>query len=77
MVVRQSGALVAIGVALGLVLALALTRTMSSLLYGVSAADPTTYLAVSVVLAAAAACASLVPSRRAMAVDPINTLRHD
>ncbi len=77
MVVRQSGALVAIGVALGLVLALVLTRTMSSLLYGVSAADPTTYLAVSVVLAAAAACASLVPARRAMAVDPINTLRHD
>jgi ABC-type antimicrobial peptide transport system permease subunit len=67
--------LAAIGLACGLAAALALTRGMSSLLYGISAADPMTYVAVSLGLGGAAALASYVPSRRAMAVDPVEALR--
>ncbi|MEO8029106.1 MAG: FtsX-like permease family protein, partial [Bryobacteraceae bacterium] len=67
--------LVAIGLVAGLVGAYALTKSMSSILYGVNAADPLTYIGVSLVLAAAAALASYIPSRRAMAVDPVEALR--
>jgi predicted permease len=67
--------LAAVGLGFGLAGAFALTRAMSSLLFGVSAADPVTYVAVSLGLGAAAALASYVPSRRAMAVDPVEALR--
>jgi predicted permease len=67
--------LAGVGLACGVVAALALSRGMKSLLFGIDAADPMTYVAVSVGLAAAAALASYVPSRRAMAVDPIEALR--
>jgi len=67
--------LVGIGVAVGLVAAYALTSGMKSLLYGVNAADPLTYVGVSLVLGVAAAVASYLPSRRAAAVDPVVALR--
>jgi putative ABC transport system permease protein len=72
---RQAGTLTAIGIALGVAGALVLTRSMSSLLFGVSAADPLIYVAVSALLAAVAALAVAVPSSRATRVDPLHALR--
>jgi len=73
--VRYGLALTAIGIAIGLGAATGLTRLMSSLLFGIGSQDPATYLAVSLVLALAAACASYLPVRRAMRADPVEALR--
>ncbi len=67
--------LTGIGVVIGLVAAFALTRLMSSLLFGVSAMDPLTYFSVALGLLAAAALASYLPSRRAAGIDPAVALR--
>ncbi len=75
MFVRQGLLLAAVGAALGLAAAVALTRLMSSLLFKTAALDPLTYAAVSAVLILAAALASYFPSRRATAVDPVEALR--
>jgi hypothetical protein len=75
MVLRQGLALAAIGIAIGLAGAAALTRLLTSVVYGVSTLDPLTFAAVPLVLALVAALACLVPARRAAAVDPIVTLR--
>jgi predicted permease len=75
MFIRQGVGLAAIGAVCGVGVAVALTRLMSSLLFGVSPLDPVTYLAVSLVLIVAAAIASYVPARNATAVDPVKALR--
>jgi ABC-type antimicrobial peptide transport system permease subunit len=67
--------LTAIGVAAGLLGAIALTRWMASLLFGVGPLDPATYAASFVVILAAAALASFLPARRAATVDPVETLK--
>jgi ABC-type antimicrobial peptide transport system permease subunit len=72
---RQGLLLVAVGITAGLVAAAALTRVMAALLYGVSAIDPVTYLAVSAGLAATALLASYIPAARAARVDPAIALR--
>ncbi len=77
MILRQSFAIVAIGLVAGLFGALALTRLMQSLLYGVSAHDFSIYLIALFVLGAAALIASFLPARRAMNVDPMVALRHE
>ncbi len=77
MVVGQGMLLALVGLALGLGGALALTRVLSSLLYGVSATDLTVFLAVPFALAAVALLANLVPARRAMRVDPLVALRYE
>jgi predicted permease len=66
---------VAIGVVVGLVAAFALTRLMSSLLFGIGPLDAPTYLAALGVLLAAAAFASYMPARRAASIDPVETLK--
>jgi predicted permease len=71
----EGGAVVGRGVAVGVLLALAGTRLMQGMLYGVTGTDPATYLAVSGVLAAAALLACSLPAWRASRVDPLRALR--
>jgi len=75
LVVRQAFQLSAIGIAIGLIAALALTGLMSGLLFGVGSKDPLTFIVVSVFLTAIALFASYMPARRAARVDPIQALR--
>ena len=75
MFVRHGLVLAGFGVACGLAGALPLTRLLTSLLFGISSLDPVTYVAVSLVLLAAAGVASWVPAHRATAIDPMAALR--
>jgi predicted permease len=75
MFVLRGVVLTGAGAVVGLISALALTRVMSSLLFGVRPLDPLTYVAVSLLLIAAAVTASYIPARKASAVDPVKALR--
>ncbi len=75
MFVRHALLLTGIGVVCGLAAAPALTRLMSSLLFGVRSVDPVTYVAVSLGLVATAALAAYLPARRAAGVNPVESLR--
>jgi predicted permease len=76
--VLGEGARVALlGIAVGIVSGLALTRLMSNLLFGVSATDPLTFAGVAMLLALAALAGSYIPARRALRVDPMVALRHE
>lgn len=77
LVIRQSMRLVGTGIVLGLIGALALTRLMGSLLFGVSPNDPATFIAVSLVLAGVAFLASWLPASRASRIDPLIALRQE
>jgi putative ABC transport system permease protein len=77
LVVRQSMLLILTGTGIGLAASFALTRLLSSLLFGVSATDLPTFAAVSLLLIAVAMLASFIPARRATKVDPMVALRWD
>jgi putative ABC transport system permease protein len=77
LVVGQGFALTFMGIAIGLAGALGLTRFLSSMLYGIRAADPLTFAGVSMILAGVALLASYIPARRAMKVDPMVALRYE
>jgi putative ABC transport system permease protein len=75
LVLGQGLTITIVGVAIGLVAALVVTRVMSSLLYGVSTTDALTFVVVPVLLTGVALAASFIPARRAMNVDPMVALR--
>jgi putative ABC transport system permease protein len=77
LVVGSGARLAMVGLGIGLVSALLLTRLMIDLLYGVPPADPVTFLAVSALIGTIALIACYVPARRAMHVNPADVLRHD
>jgi predicted permease len=77
MIVSQGLKLALVGVAIGIGAAFALTRLMASLLFGVSASDPVTFVATSLLLTSIALLACYIPGRRATKVDPITALRHE
>lgn len=75
LVVGHSLRIAAVGLTAGLAAALLATRLLTSLLYGVRAADPATFVTVTIALVAVAVAASVVPARRATRVDPVEALR--
>jgi putative ABC transport system permease protein len=77
MVVGQGLALTGLGIAIGLAAAFALTRTMTKLLVGVAASDPTVYIGVAALLAVIAFIACYIPAARASRVDPMIALRDE
>jgi predicted permease len=77
LIVKQGAVFALAGVALGLVAAFALTRLLTSLLYGVGAADPATFTVAGVALFAAAIAASWIPAHRASKADAVIALRHE
>ena len=77
MVLRDTLRMVAIGVLVGIPVALAASRWIASFLFGIQAQDPATYIAIALLVVAAGFAAAFVPSRRASRVDPMVVLRYD
>jgi ABC-type antimicrobial peptide transport system permease subunit len=77
MVVRQGMAVAAVGAGVGALAAFGLTRLMAGMLYGVTATDATTFVAVPLVLCGVALAACTVPAWRATRINPLTALRQD
>jgi putative ABC transport system permease protein len=76
-VVREGMSVAAVGGAIGVAGALAISRLMAGLLFGVKATDPLTFVAVAATLGAVALVACYIPARRATKIDPLEALRGD
>ena len=77
LVVRHGMSVAAVGVAVGLAGALALSRVMRGLLFGVRASDPLTFAAIAILLLAVALTATVLPAIRASRIDPLAVLKQD
>jgi ABC-type antimicrobial peptide transport system permease subunit len=77
LVLRQGMSLATVGATIGILGALALTRMLSGLLFGVTASDPVTFAAAPVILLGVAVLACWIPARRAAGIDPVRALRQD
>ena len=77
MILRETGAMVAVGTAIGVVVALGTSRLISSFLYGLKPSDPVSIAVAVLLMAAAAGFAGFLPARRAAKVDPMVALRHE
>jgi ABC-type antimicrobial peptide transport system permease subunit len=77
LIVGRGMMLALIGIAVGLIAALALTRVMEGILFGVSATDSATFAVIALLLAAVALLACFIPARRATKVDPLVALRYE
>jgi putative ABC transport system permease protein len=77
LILTQAALLAALGIAIGLAAAWALTRLMATMLYQVAPTDPVTFVAIPLLLGAVVLIAGYLPSRRAMALDPALALRHE
>ena len=77
MIFRQGMTTTIAGLAIGIGLAYVMARVLSSLIWGVQAGDPATFIGIPVALFLAAALAIYVPARRAMRIDPMMALRHE
>jgi ABC-type antimicrobial peptide transport system permease subunit len=77
MVLRETLVLILIGLAIGIPVALGAGRLIASQLFGLSAADPLTLLAATLVLIGVAILAGLMPARKASRVDPLTALRYE
>jgi ABC-type antimicrobial peptide transport system permease subunit len=76
-VLGEGACMAALGVAIGIGASLAITRLISTLLFGISATDALTFVGVAVLLSLVALAASYVPANRAMRVDPMTALRYE
>jgi ABC-type antimicrobial peptide transport system permease subunit len=77
LVLGEGARLAAFGVVIGIVASFAITRLLSSLLFGISVTDPLTFAGVAALLFLVALAASYIPARRAMRVDPVTALRYE
>ncbi len=77
LVLGEGARMAGLGIVIGIVASLAVTRLVSSLLFGISATDPLTFLGVALLLSLVALAAAYIPARRAMRVDPVTALRYE